>query len=204
MSVYQELDQDVLHAFKVRNENAQTRKSTATWVAKWEKYKVDAGIESTADFDLSDADLCRHLQSLFIQLKKTDGSDYLATSVKIGLGGLARHFAKPENGARDLWNNKPFKDDLIPTIDRKMKDRQQAGKIGNNSAPMIEPQQLQAMLDSPACDRRAPYGLLRRIYLLVATHCFERGGGPYDLLLEWFSEHQDEQGKKMRRVSLRR
>jgi hypothetical protein len=151
MSTFQEPDSDVLDAFKACNENAQTRKSTATWVTKWQKYKVDAGIEA-ADIELSDTGVCWHLQSLFIQLKKTDGSDYLATSVKIGLGGLARHFAKPENGRRDIWNSKPFIDNLISTFDRKMKDLQQAGKIGNNSAPMIEPAQLQAMLDSPACE----------------------------------------------------
>lgn len=127
--------------------------------------------------------LNHHLESFFYQLKTATGDDYKATTLRTAFSALHRYFLaceRPGGDRIDVWNSEEFQG-ARTILDRRMKDLQDMGKGGNTPATSILPEEMNAML--ALCHPSTPEGLLRRVYLHVATYFVERGGSPYELLL---------------------
>jgi hypothetical protein len=167
---------------KVRN----TEKSTKNWITKFEEFRVCANY-SVPLSELDDVSLLQQqLVECISTMKRNDGCEYKATSIKQAVDALNRYLVCHSPILRINLHDKYMFPDLHNVLHGKMCDLQEHGFGETSGSVAINPRQILQILQHPRMNTSSPEGLLYRIFFQLSIILAMRGGEHYDLKIDQF------------------
>jgi hypothetical protein len=167
---------------KVKN----TEKSTKSWIVKFEEFCACAGY-SVSLTDLDDiSQLQKQIVEFISTMKKKDGSEYKATSVKQSVDALNRYLLHHSPVLQVNLHDKYMFPDLHNVLHGKLRDLQEHGFGETSGSIAINPQQIQQILQHPKMAISNPEGLLYHVFFCLSIILAMRGGEHYQLKVNQF------------------
>ncbi|RIB24238.1 hypothetical protein C2G38_2285269 [Gigaspora rosea] len=164
---------EVIAKFQQASRNKNTDKSMNVWMDLLYKF-CQMHRFSNEIKELDDKTLLEQVKQFIVEVRKSNGQEYKASSLYTGYCAIAQGFLKFKN--------------LYKTLDGHMKSIVDKGDKNRKQSDPLEVDEIKLILDSPATSTNNPKGLLRRVWLWVSLLCCLRGGDAKSLKASWLKE----------------
>ncbi|CAG8623990.1 25584_t:CDS:2 [Gigaspora rosea] len=162
---------EVIAKFQQASRNKNTDKSMNVWMDLLYKF-CQMHRFSNEIKELDDKTLLEQVKQFIVEVRKSNGQEYKASSLYTGYCAIAQGFLK----------------NLYKTLDGHMKSIVDKGDKNRKQSDPLEVDEIKLILDSPATSTNNPKGLLRRVWLWVSLLCCLRGGDAKSLKASWLKE----------------
>ena len=167
---------------KVKN----TEKSTKSWITKFEEFRVRANYSVPLN-ELNDVSLLQQQLVEYIStMKRNDGSEYKAVSIKQAVDALNRYLLCHSPILQINLHDRYMFPDLHNVLHGKMRDLQERGFGETSGSVAISPQQIHQILQHPRMSTSSPESLLYRVFFRLSIILAMRGGEHYQLKIDQF------------------
>ncbi|CAG8707891.1 13643_t:CDS:2, partial [Cetraspora pellucida] len=160
---YVEPSVEELKAIRESSKVQATHKATQVWVKILEEFRADVGYEGKIEDVSSKAVLEDQLCKFICAIKRRDGKDYHASSIRNCMAAIWRHLNEHSALEKpvDILNPKVFYD-LNTIMNGKLKMLSLAGLGERNGADGLLITEVEQILAHPTMQRNYSEGLLRR------------------------------------------
>jgi hypothetical protein len=170
--------------FQNASRNVNTDKSTKQWMTLFMKFRDIVELDNKT---LSD-----QLEQILVEVRKSNGQEYKASSLYVGFCAIAREISEIFENIKviNLFDTSQFKS-LHRTLDGRMKSIADQGNNNRKQSDPLEIDEIKFILNSPATTIDTPKGLLRRVWIWLTLLCCLRGGDAKRLKASWIIEMDD-------------
>ncbi len=177
--------------FQQASRNINTDKSNNVWMSLFMKFREVHGY-SNEIVELDNKTLSDQLEQFIVEVRKSNGQEYKASSLYTGFCALAWGISEIFENIRvvNLFDNYQFKG-LQRTLDGRMKSLANQGDKNRKQSEPLETDEIRFILNSPTTTTDTPKGLLWRVWIWITLLCCLRGGDAKWLKASWIKEMDD-------------
>ena len=151
--------------FQDASRNINTDKSNNVWMGLFTKFCEVHGY-SNEIVELDNKTLSDQLEQFLVEVQKSNGNEYKASSLYTGFCALARGISEIFEKTRvvNIFDPSQFKS-LQRTLDGRMKSIADQGNNNRKQSDPLEIDEIKFILNSTAMKTDTPKGLLRRVWV---------------------------------------
>ncbi|CAG8779205.1 2260_t:CDS:2, partial [Racocetra fulgida] len=190
--IYQKPTEEQLQYLRNKSKVLNTQRSTQNWILKFQKYRLDIGLEGVPEDINETSKLEMELCDYFTVAEKEDGSSYSVSSLLAAIQAINRFYNSSTSKIKPVnlcdWQAFP---NLWEILDGKIKDLSEKGYSETNGSDLLSIEEIQQILQHEATLKDTLNGLLNWVFFYNAIFLALRGGEHYTLMANHFQKRKD-------------
>ncbi|RHZ68681.1 hypothetical protein Glove_294g31 [Diversispora epigaea] len=183
---FQEDVKQKVNYFREKSKVLNTERSTKNWIKKFNDFRKNYGylipLSELSDIKQLEKELVEYISIM----KKNDGKEYKANSIKQAVDAIDRYFRIYSPISHINLHDKYMFPDLINVLHGRMRDLQERGLREVIGSLALNTEQVQQILQHPRMNCEEPENLLYRVFFLISILFAMRGGEHYNIKIDQF------------------
>ncbi|RHZ87868.1 hypothetical protein Glove_29g82 [Diversispora epigaea] len=172
--------------FREKSKVLNTERSTKNWIKKFNDFRKAYGylipLSELSDIKQLEKELVEYISIM----KKNDGKEYKANSIKQAVDAIDRYLRIHSPISHINLHDKYMFPDLINVLHGRMQDLQERGLGEVTGSLALNTEQVQQILQHPRMNCEEPENLLYRVFFLISILFAMRGGEHYNIKIDQF------------------